>query len=270
MVLQFYRIGELYMIKMELTAILYSKKNFDLAYRLHSICRSFSINLITALDFVELTIKNIKLKPQIIFCDTETIDFSSAIINTFLEKQEYKTKKTIFLGDDKATDYLSNFVCDNLITSKVSNLEKLLTEIQSEITYESLSTKIKDETLNDFHIDIYKLLVDLGFSMKHIGSAYLQYCLENVIANNGILHSLSSNEYPLIAANFKTTIASVERNIRNAIEKAWKNYGIKNWHLAFYSKLLKDGKKPTNREFIYMCTEILIPQLKTKMISNYT
>ncbi len=257
------------MIKMELTAILYSKKNYDLAYKVHNICKEFSINLITALDFVELTIKSLELEPQIIFCDCETIDFSSSILNAFLEKQEYKTKKIIFLGDERSTAGLKSIVCKNLMISKISELSSIITDMQSELNFESISTRLKDEAYKNLDIEISKLLVDLGFSMKYSGCAYLKLGIKNVIANKGILHSLSSNEYPIIAANFKTTSANVERNIRNAIEKAWKGFGKNYWHKVFYSKCLEDGKKPTNREFIYMCIENLMPQFEKRKIGNY-
>lgn len=254
---------------MELSAMLYSKKNFDLAYKVHNICREFSINLITALDFVELTIKCMEIKPQIIFCDCETVDFSSSILNAFMEKSEFKNVKVIFIGDDDATLFLNNIVSKNLMIAKSSMLHGVLTEIQSDIEFESVATKLKDEAFKNLDMEINKLLADLGFSLKYSGCAYLKCGIRNVVANNGIVHSLSSNEYPYIASLFKTGCANVERNIRNAIDKAWKTFGKERWDTIFYSKWIENGKKPTNREFIYMCAEILMPKFQAKTANSY-
>lgn len=257
------------MVKMELSAILYSKKNYDLGYKVHNICRAFSINLITALDFVELTIKSMELKPQIIFCDCETVDFSSSIINAFMEKTEFKNVKVVFIGSSNLTSCLNNFVTKNLLISTIEALHGLLTDIQSDIEFESIETKLKDKAFCDIDMEINKLLADLGFSLKYSGCAYLKFGIRNVVANNGIVHSLSSNEYPYIASFFKTGSANVERNIRNAIDKAWKTFGKEHWESIFYSKWIENGKKPTNREFIYMCAEILMSKFQKKVANIY-
>ena len=257
------------MVKMELSAILYSRKNYDLAYKIHNICRSFSINLITALDFVELTIKTMEIKPQIIFCDCETVDFSSSTINAFLEREEFKKLKIIFVGDENITCNFKNFVCKNLMVSNVSNIKSIISELQSELNFESYEEKLKDKAFCDLDIKIGNLLAELGFSLKYSGCVYLKLAIKNAVANNGVIHSLSTNEYPYIASIFKTGCANVERNIRNAIQNAWIIHGQTKWNNIFYSKWLENGRKPTNREFIFMCSEFLISQYQAKTASTY-
>lgn len=257
------------MIKMELSAILYSKKNYDLGYKVHNVCRAFSINLITALDFVELTIKTMEIKPQIIFCDCETMDFSSSTINAFLEREEFKKVKIIFVGNEETTKNFKNYICKNLMISNAANIKNVITELQSDLYFESYEEKLKDKAFCDLDIKINNLLAELGFSLKYSGCAFLKLAIKNAVANNGVIHSLSTNEYPYIASIYKTGCANVERNIRNAIQNAWITYGKSKWNNVFYSKWLENGKKPTNREFIFMCCDLLISQYNSKIATVY-
>ena len=256
------------MIKMELTAILYSKKNYDLAYRFHNICKKFNINMITALDFIELTIKSVELKPQIIICDCSTMDVSSGNLNAFLEREEFKHTKIIFVGETEETSQFKNLVCRNLSIATVSEIAGIIDSLQSEICFESRASKLESEAFNELDSEIYRLLCDLGFSLKYSGCVYLRCGIKNVIANNGIIHSLSNYEYPCIAALYKTKVSNVERNIRTAISKTWHSVGRQTWENFFYTNIVKE-KMPTNREFIYMCTEIIMPKLKLKMSGIY-
>ena len=97
----------------------------------------------------------------------------------------------------------------------------------------------------------------------------LRSIIKNVVVNNGIMHSLSNYEYPYIAATFKTKVNNVERNIRTAILKTWLVTGKDNWGKIFYINTIQNGKMPTNREFIYMCAEQILPKLKLKMSGSY-
>ena len=256
------------MIKMELTAILYSKKNLDLGYKLHNICKKFNINLVTAIDFIELTIKSMELKPQIVFCDCSTIEISSSNLNAFLEREEFKHTKIIFIGEQSETQSLKNIVCNNLTIATEKEVAGIIDNLQSEICVTSRLIKLENQAFYELEEDVYKLLCDLGFSLKYSGCIYLRCGIKNVIANNGVMHSLSTYEYPYIAATFKTNVTNVERNIRTAIIRAWKTFGKDNWSKIFYSKSLQDGKMPTNREFLYMCSELMLPKLKQKMSGN--
>ena len=250
------------MIKFGLTAILYSKKNYDVEYKLHKMCQSFYINLVTVLDFVELTIKSISLRPKLIFCDCSTINLSSSNIMAFMQKEEFKNTKIIFLGNPEQTNAYKNFINKNINISQMADIPCLIDDMQSKLLYEEITDARNVEQENGLSMAIYKLLNSIGFSSKHTGYAFLRECIKNVVLNNGVVHSLIAEQYPYVAVTFKTSITNVERNIRNAIECAWNSCGNQMWYKVFYSKSLQMGKKPTNREFIYMCSEIISSQIK--------
>lgn len=252
------------MIKTELTAILYSKKNYELAYKMHKICKKYNINMVNALDFIELTIKSVELKPQLIICDCSTMEVTSGNLNAFLERDEFKHTKIIFVGEESETQFLKNLVCKNLSIAKLSDISGIIDNLQNEISFESRAAILENQCYNELDCEIYRLLCDLGFSLKYSGCVYLRSGIKNVIANNGIVHSLSNYEYPYIAAIYKTNVSNVERNIRTAISKTWNKIGKETWESFFYTNSVKN-KMPTNREFIYMCIELIMPKLRQKM-----
>ena len=251
------------MKKIVLTALLYSYKNYELSMKLKNLCKKYSLNLVYAMDFVELTIKSLELNPIIIFCDCNTVEISSGNINAFFEKNEFKNKKIVFIGNYEELNKFKNFEYGNLYLVDFSQIAGLIDEFQNTYDFNNFfNTNAK--VYDNLELEIFKLLSNIGVSPKHSGYAYLRYAIKSVVLNNGVLNSLNSEQYPLIAATFKTSVANIERNIRNAISVAWKNFGKDNWHEVFFVSSLKDGKKPTNREFIYMCSEILLSKYKMK------
>ena len=264
--LQFFCNGGKPMKKIVLTAILYSKRNYDLSYRLRGVCKRYSINLINAIDFIELTIKSIELKPQIIFCDCSSVEFTSGNLNSFIEKNEFKNTKIIFIDEKKQANILKNIVSQNLILAKFDELSSIIDELQYQYNYDNMLAK-NIENYNGLEIQIYKLLTEIGLSPKHCGYAYLRYAIKQVVLNNGIMNSLNSEQYPIIASIFKTSASNVERNIRNAILQAWKNFGKVHWKDIFFLKSVQEGKKPTNRELIFMCSEIVLSKYSNRMVA---
>lgn len=252
------------MIKLNISSILYSNKNLDLEYKLHNFCKMHGINIVTATDFVEMTIKSVEVKPQIVFCDCKTIKVSSYNLNTFIEKMEFRHTRILFIGDAEDKKQLSSFMGKNMIAITYEELPKVINNIIADIMTEKVINVERTNTYDNLNVEICKLLANLGFSAKFSGYAYLCNCIKNVVIHNGMIHSLSAEQYSYTAFQFKTTAINVERNIRNAISYAWKNFGS-NWHEILYSKALQLGKKPTNREFIFMCSTIIISKTKIQM-----
>lgn len=251
------------MVKLDLTAILYSRKNYELSYKLKKWCRELNINLVTILDFVELTIKTIQLNPQIIFCDCSTVEFSSGNIRALIDNKEYSGAQIIFVGDnEKCLAQLKQVLNDEFVFIKPNEIPSYLDSKESELRIKANTTVHNRDMELEITEHVCRCLCCLGVSQRHSGYAFVKDIIINVILNNGVLHSLISDQYPFIAAKYKTSIVNVERNIRNAINSAWNFYGKKNWHEQFFNKSLEFGKKPTNREFIFMCVDKLMNELK--------
>lgn len=251
------------MVKLDLTAILYSKKNYDLSYKLRKWCRGLNINLVTIFDFVELTIKTIQLNPQIIFCDCSTVEFTSGNIRVLIDNKDYNKAQIIFIGeDDSLINQLKQVLNDDLIFVKPNDIPAYLESMETDLRIKANLTEIDKVLEKRINENVCRCLCCMGLSQRHSGYAFVKDIIVNIILNNGVVHSLVSDQYPFVAAKFKTSVVNVERNIRNAIYSAWNFYGQNHWKGEFFSKTIELGKKPTNREFIFMCVDKIMNDLK--------
>lgn len=71
------------------------------------------------------------------------------------------------------------------------------------------------------------------------------------------LCALTKGLYPVIARHHDTSVLSVERSIRHAIEVTWARGRIEAMDHIFGRRVCSLGEKPTNGEFIGLLTEVL-------------
>jgi len=257
------------MNKFDFTAVFYSKRNYDMEYKLHNICKKFSVNMVTVIDFVELTIKSIQLMPEIVFVDCDTVALNSKNIDTFIEKHEFRDTTIVFVVDKKKINYAEMIEKCNIRVANINELEDIIDNIQNNFCCREKNLICDKEIISKLDMSIYKLLYSLGFSAKHSGCAFIRSCIQIIVEHNGVFRTLAGDVYPIIASKYKTSIQNIERNIRNAITCGWNMYGKENWYKTFYSKFMKQGKKPTNRELIFMCCEIILSHIKYGIAPNY-
>lgn len=68
---------------------------------------------------------------------------------------------------------------------------------------------------------IKDLLCVLGIPMKYMGHSYLDYAVELALSDDSMLSAVTTKLYPSIAEHFDVTPASVNRNMRTAIDHCW-------------------------------------------------
>lgn len=251
------------MTKVEIATILFSKRNLDLAYRLHKLCLKMCMNMVTCLNFVELTIKTIQLKPQIIFFDLTTIEFNSSQLRMILENKEYANVKLVFIGTEDNRKIIENLEISRIDFVCEKEIESYLLHSTNILEFNALYC-IKEEKDNlELAKVIAKMLFSLGFSPKHTGYSYLKDIIKQVVINGGVVASLISDQYPYIAIKYKTTPCNIERNIRNAISLAYKSKSNSVWGEVFCDCMFLEANKcPTNREFICMCADKLLTKFQ--------
>jgi hypothetical protein len=239
------------MVHLSLTALLYSQKNIDLAYKSKKICRELSINLINAGDFIDLTMKIIQLNPQIVFFDLSTVRLENQIMELFVAKGQYHIPNIVIIYE-KPED-LIQYEKFKFFSVKPSKLDKFLFEHDK--TFKLKAALVENERGSLIIIDneLNNHLFNIGFSPKHTGYNYLIEAVKILMKKAGSIGSLNNDVYPLIAAKFGTRVTNVERNIRNAIVCAFNNYNISTKKInCIFSKF---KTRPTNREFICLCLE---------------
>ena len=144
-------------------------------------------------------------------------------------------------------------------------IDKYLDNNMELLEFASIVNRQSQVKFNYLYNDVAEILFELGFTPKHTGFAYLREIIMNIIREDGIVNSLIANQYPQIAIKFKTTSCNIERNIRNAISCAYTKACDK-WNKIFENAVfLNNNKKPTNREFICMCSQYIINNIEQKM-----
>jgi len=119
----------------------------------------------------------------------------------------------------------------------------------------NIAGSLKENSAQKVEADVTNLMWLVGISAHISGYKYIReailYCIENPEAVNSCTKTL----YPYIAEKFKVSTQKVERSIRNAIDKAWKEIkpGVKNSIFGPY--IGKNEKRPKNSEFIAMVSD---------------
>jgi len=107
------------------------------------------------------------------------------------------------------------------------------------------------------NIFVIKQLDILGLDKHYLGYFMLVEIM-NILINENFMRGISFSRvvYPRVAVLFNKTICTVERNIRNLIDKSWSNeLMIK---LKFY---LPENQKPCCADFIYMVKNFIVEQI---------
>lgn len=221
------------------SAILFTKKNLNLSCNLKRICETHGINLIYEKTFSSLLYTQINVRPNFIFIDValadESFDFNELTNNPF-------STNVIFVS---ATIKYSNLIFDCLTMNEMD--EYLMSYEENFINY-------KTQVAN-YGKQVNNLLFSLGISPNHLGKDYLFECINLVIADKKRFGCLNKSCYPVLSLKYNTNSSNIERDIRHAISSAWTKKNTEKWQTLLYG--FDVTIKPSNRQFICLCAEII-------------
>ncbi len=106
------------------------------------------------------------------------------------------------------------------------------------------------------------LLRDIGVPLRMVGYKYLKDAILIALNDADALMSITKNVYPEIATKHETSAGNVERNIRYVIESTWNRRFDKKYEKIVESIFKEMTKKPTNSEFILVCSETIHFKMK--------
>ncbi len=98
-----------------------------------------------------------------------------------------------------------------------------------------------------------KVLDELGIQRKYMGYYLLIELMEVLVNQEKRVKSFSQEVYPIIAEKYGKTACTVERNIRNLIQKSWNEELMLKLNVYYV-----DNEKPTCREFIYLVKNYIL------------
>lgn len=114
--------------------------------------------------------------------------------------------------------------------------------------------KYKDKIANK--VFFIKILDELGIQRKYMGYYLLIELMEVLINQEKRVRSFSHEVYPIIAEKYGKTSCTIERNIRNLIEKNWCDELMEKLNV-FYA----EDQKPTCREFVYLVKNYILRRI---------
>jgi hypothetical protein len=157
------------------------------------------------------------------------------------------TTLVVFLCDEEKR---YDGIIDNERSFKVdyTNFTVQMTELAGKINVKMLEST-KYTSSKSLTQKVSSFLISLKISPKHLGFTYLKDAIVYCLANRGVVGNLQSDVYLSISAKYETSVYSIERSIRIAIDHAWK---IKKEDMFSLSK------KPSNKEFIAIVVNMLV------------
>ena len=96
----------------------------------------------------------------------------------------------------------------------------------------------------------------LGIDKTYTGYFMLIDVVNIVISQNKKILSFSMEVYPLVASRFDKNVYTIERNIRNLIDKCWCEELRTKLNATEF-----ENKKPTCKEFIYLIIGFILNQI---------
>ena len=131
--------------------------------------------------------------------------------------------------------------------TQMIRIRSVNTKIQEEIEKEevpSISNK------NDIRREISLLVRNLGIPAHIKGCRYIKYGILMAMEDANSVNYITKSLYPDIAKKCKTTIGSVERAIRHAIDIVWIRGNKQLLGEIFGTFVIEQQERPTNSEFI--------------------
>ena len=98
----------------------------------------------------------------------------------------------------------------------------------------------------------------VGIPANAQGYQYLRSAIILVFQHPDYTNAITKQLYPIVAKQFDTTPARVERSIRHAIEIAWNRGKIDKINGVFGIELFGKYDKPTNGELIALMADKLM------------
>lgn len=222
--------------------LLFSNKNFELSFNLNKIIKSTNTYVTYAKDYDEFFTKLINFKPDFVIFDLDTVSLPFEMLKTFVNKKVFNLKGVFFFSTKNNSGIVGGIDVD------YSNLDKVLDVFDCQ-NYENKPELKKDEQLSS---KITKMLIGYGFSTKHLGFAYIKEILIQILGDNAAFKSFNGKVYPKLACRFSASVASVERNIRNAITYVYKN------RKEQFDRTFQKHKAPSIREVVFYLVDLLI------------
>lgn len=156
---------------------------------------------------------------------------------------------------------MKNFVVRKASTRDV--ISKAISEgkCKSVEDVEAIAARLGDEVFwlgvlpDTKNIDTAAFLREIGVPASLTGYNHLREAILMAVADQSLIHRLTTELYPAVAERFQTTPSRVERTMRHSIEVAWSHGNLETLHKRFGYTVSADKGRPTVGEFVALAAE---------------
>lgn len=145
---------------------------------------------------------------------------------------------------------------------KPINAQLIVERIKQMLSWKSVGVFANRQSPQDVAIAVSDILHKVGIPAKHKGFRYLREAILLVIEYPELINQVTTSLYPIIARNYNSDPAAVERAMRYAIGKAWEKGNVV-FFKTYFGYAIKAPEKPCNSEFIARISDDL--RFKKKM-----
>ena len=243
----------------KLSALFYSKRPQELIYKVGKSCKDINIEVFFVLDFTELLVKVLHIRPKIIFVHVYSQNFQLEVVEVFKNpKSPYFVPNVIIVADDNVS--LNDY--SKCIVFKTAEICEKVKEHEEMIKFNT-SLVLNDEKKGNEICNIARsYLIMFGFAAAQSGFSYIIEAIKIIVLNNNIIGTLQHDVYPVIAMKFNTNAVNVERNIRNTIESGASK--CKDFSHCELKEMRLEHKKLTNRQFLTLLADKIYNQDSVK------
>lgn len=203
-------------------------------------------------DGNELLHATMLLLPDAVLCDLILPGLDGAALAGRIQKHSLPLAPSVVVQTPKG------------LHAHLTGLERARTAYSQPETLAVLQTAADRPLDAKTHLAALKKLKDLGLPEHMRGGLYARQALLLCIADTRRLKNLRDLVYLPIARKNGATPASVERDIRYAIESAWRYGQMRALEENFGYTVLPERGKPTNRAFFAQLTESLRRNLRAQ------
>ena len=153
------------------------------------------------------------------------------------------------------------------VLESLDSIQRILIQISEDV--KSLAKTNQEESsessakTSSIEVRVSKALEELGIPKNIRGYRYLRYAIIIKFKKEDEMQSITKELYPAVAERFhSSSVGSVERAIRHAIEVAWNRGSVEKQHELFGYTIASQKGNPTNAEFI----DTLVDALKLERL----
>lgn len=200
------------------------------------------------------------LRPDVILLDNVMPDMDGlGVLKHLLSFEKHLRPKVIMISAAPSEMYLreSYKLGAQYIMSRKCDIDEMLERCVMAVR----NQEERDEIANKEEL-ITSAICSLGVHANLKGYPYLRTSIAMVMENRNLIYAITKELYPALAKKYSSTSSKVERNIRHAIETAWKKGDKEAFAKLFGTAIDYNSPKPTNSEFIAMLADKLNLELK--------